>query len=248
MTFYFLVGEDNKLQLYLQLIHQSLCIYKMNAIERQQFNQHLAALNCFANVDLNMQYEQAVHTLECINSTLRSLQCINDEHLITMRQYMHMSDSSSNEREDNHDDVSSLLSVSQTGNDAAEEYFIDVINDISVISDEPAFHKTVASKNESIASDKTVNLMTTTYPTRLANENALAMAQSRLLDDTYAQNYTIPYEQERGYLEEDEPIHPNITVRNRTPFYSTTSDSDEDNDTPVYPNITVSRHMQSRYL
>lgn len=66
----------------------------MNAMERQQFTQHLAALNCFAAVDLNLNYENAIHTLECIHNTLQTLQFINMEHLLEMRDRL---DSSSSE-------------------------------------------------------------------------------------------------------------------------------------------------------
>lgn len=147
------------------------------------------------------------------------------------------------------DDVSSLLSISQTGNDVAEEYFIDVINDIS---DETPIHQTItADNNDTIITDKTVNL----FDNCRSNKNALALAQSRLLEDTYAHHYTIPPQQEYGLLEEDAPISTNVTVRNRMPFDLSISDSesntnsDNEEDFPIHPNITVRRNLQqSRYL
>ena len=69
----------------------------MNTIERQQFAQHLAALNCFAAVDLNLNYENAIHTLECIHNTLQTLQFINYEHLLEMRDRIDCSVTSSDE-------------------------------------------------------------------------------------------------------------------------------------------------------
>jgi hypothetical protein len=63
-------------------------------MERQQFTQHLAALNCFASVDLNINYENAIHTLECIHNTLQTLQFINEEHLLEMRERLDCDSSS----------------------------------------------------------------------------------------------------------------------------------------------------------
>lgn len=89
----------------------------MNSIDRKQFNQHLAALNCLSSVDLTSG--DIIQTLECIDATLHSLKTINNRQIALLREYLREDDSSS---------IQSVNpSESRSVNPYDDEDFIDVV-------------------------------------------------------------------------------------------------------------------------
>lgn len=166
----------------------------MNTAERQQFAQHIAALNCFAAVDLNMPYEDAVRTLECISTTLKSLQSINDEHLELMRERL---------------EIDSALSGRPEDRFGGEEYFVDVIE-----SDEqrpPPIQRSSRIDDDDLVINPSneYNAYSPYIPPEvrygISNyiNHVLDLSEIKEEED----------EDEEDEVDGDAPIHPNVTVR-----------------------------------
>ena len=209
----------------------------MNTAERQQFAQHLGALNCFAGVNLNLPYEEAIHTLECIQATLLTLQRINDSHLSEMHRRINIS---SQEDIDDEDDVS-VVTTSEFGtecdldeisDDDDSSYVIEVIDEstITEVNDNTvasALQVMKPSEMEQIESEMMAPLamadLTLDAGHNVVYEEDDVMEPLTLDDltpnenyvpenDNYAEHYTIHPTQEYGVYWKEE-LHPNVTVR-----------------------------------
>ncbi|NDC83481.1 hypothetical protein EB093_07480 [bacterium] len=158
----------------------------MNNTERQQFAQHIAALNCFAAVDLNMPYEDAVRTLECISATLKSLKAINDEHLELIRQRIDVSSSSSEQD-----------STEDGREENGEQYFIEVIDS----APPPLQRSTCLDYYEGM------------QPTTESSSHLSAYIPQEFRYANRVFDLTEESSDSNSDSDSEAPIHPNITIR-----------------------------------
>jgi len=190
----------------------------MNAIQRQQFAMHFEALCSFAKVDLNLPDEIAICTLECINHTLMSLLKINETHLSEMRN--RMNDVTSDVTAGFYTDASGVefQVISDDNSTIPDSYIIPVEEDTATDSDVMQ-----ALKSMELPEMERERMAPLTLADLTLDENSV---QENANEPIYLEHYTIPPEQEYGeswltgsISEEDDLIHPNVTIRSKPKPY-----------------------------